>query len=228
MVFTEKIHGKNNRLGLILDRDDEGNAQWFFTAGSHEIRRKERAPIYERFDAVKLADRNCLPDTNVQIDQQFKDMGGRFWKVTELRPTEDERVLFKAVRVNEDGTLRQKRSEFWTFLTDEVRGLLEHIRDEYEWHEPKTDIIVYGEYFGYGVQTMQYGRTQVDYRAFDNFPLMVDSLTTRTRMETVQPVQRADGSRALSRAVQHCRGRKTHGRSHNHVPWWQGRKVQGS
>jgi RNA ligase (TIGR02306 family) len=36
VVFTEKIHGKNCRLGLI--RTEEG---WTFTAGSHNQRRKE-------------------------------------------------------------------------------------------------------------------------------------------------------------------------------------------
>jgi hypothetical protein len=167
VVFTEKIHGKNNRLGLILDRDDSGNAMWSWTAGSHEIRRKEHAPIMARFDAAKLAEDGLLANTSVQVDQQFKDRGGRFWKVTELRPTEDERVLFKATRIHEDGTPCFKRSEFWTFMTDAVRALMLHLRDKYDWPEPKNDIVVFGELFGYGVQTMEYGRKALDYRVFD-------------------------------------------------------------
>lgn len=41
VVITEKIHGKNARIGLILDADEKGNASWVVMAGSHAIRRKE-------------------------------------------------------------------------------------------------------------------------------------------------------------------------------------------
>jgi RNA ligase (TIGR02306 family) len=40
VIFTEKLHGKNARLGLVLDQNDEGNAEVIFMAGSHEVRRK--------------------------------------------------------------------------------------------------------------------------------------------------------------------------------------------
>lgn len=41
VVLTEKIHGMNCRLGYVLDRDELGNAQWIFMAGSHSVRRKK-------------------------------------------------------------------------------------------------------------------------------------------------------------------------------------------
>lgn len=41
VVFTEKIHGKNCRLGFIQDIADDGTESWLFMAGSHSLRRKE-------------------------------------------------------------------------------------------------------------------------------------------------------------------------------------------
>lgn len=41
VVFTEKIHGKNCRVGYIRDTDNEGNAAFRFMAGSHDVRRKQ-------------------------------------------------------------------------------------------------------------------------------------------------------------------------------------------
>lgn len=41
VVITEKIHGQNLRMGMILENDDNGNATWALCAGSHSVRRKE-------------------------------------------------------------------------------------------------------------------------------------------------------------------------------------------
>lgn len=41
VVFTEKIHGKNCRLGYVIAPDENGNAAWTWMAGSHGVRRKE-------------------------------------------------------------------------------------------------------------------------------------------------------------------------------------------
>jgi len=41
VVFTEKLHGKNCRLGYIRDAGDDGEAVWTWMAGSHDVRRKE-------------------------------------------------------------------------------------------------------------------------------------------------------------------------------------------
>lgn len=177
VVFTEKIHGKNNRIGMILDRNDDGQAEWIWAAGSHGVRRKREAPITARFDAVELVDKKCLPDVNVQVDQQFKDLGGRFWKIYELHHPpkgielpedyDDSRVMFRAARITEDGEPVMKKSDFWMFLTDELKAMVEYIRDELEWPEPKAGIVVFGEFFGEGVQSMQYGRQGKDFRVFD-------------------------------------------------------------
>lgn len=41
VVFTEKIHGKCTRLGLIYTGEGDGEEAWTFMAGSHNLRRKE-------------------------------------------------------------------------------------------------------------------------------------------------------------------------------------------
>lgn len=41
VVLTEKIHGKNCRLGYVLAPNEVGEAVWTWMAGSHSIRRKE-------------------------------------------------------------------------------------------------------------------------------------------------------------------------------------------
>ena len=48
VVFTEKIHGKNCRVGLIQTKDDKGEPVWTFMAGSHDVRRKEFCKINKR------------------------------------------------------------------------------------------------------------------------------------------------------------------------------------
>ena len=40
-MFTEKLHGKNTRLGYIRVADNTGVASFEFMAGSHDVRRKE-------------------------------------------------------------------------------------------------------------------------------------------------------------------------------------------
>lgn len=42
VVITEKIHGKNARLGRIRVDDSSGASSWQFMAGSHSLRLKER------------------------------------------------------------------------------------------------------------------------------------------------------------------------------------------
>lgn len=43
VVFTEKIHGKNCRMGIILDTNKKGEAVWIPMCGSHAVRRKKHS-----------------------------------------------------------------------------------------------------------------------------------------------------------------------------------------
>jgi RNA ligase (TIGR02306 family) len=50
VVFTEKIHGSNSRVGLILDDTVDGEPEWMFAAGSKTVRRKEFNDAGQRSD----------------------------------------------------------------------------------------------------------------------------------------------------------------------------------
>lgn len=41
VVISEKIHGKNCRVGYLRDQADDGSMKWTWMAGSHDVRRKE-------------------------------------------------------------------------------------------------------------------------------------------------------------------------------------------
>lgn len=41
VIFTEKIHGKNCRMGIVLDTNNKGEAAWVPMCGSHAVRRKK-------------------------------------------------------------------------------------------------------------------------------------------------------------------------------------------
>lgn len=108
VVFTEKLHGTNSRVGLVLESGEDGAALFEFMAGSHNTRRTE-----------------------------FDDEG--------------------------------VRCDYWAPLTDNVKAMLEHIRDHFQAGEPIVSVLLFGEIFGSGVQDMAYGFANGarGYRAFD-------------------------------------------------------------
>lgn len=179
VVFTEKVHGKNSRYGLVVE-DVDGVPTWTWMVGSHGVRRKQYITRTRRFDAVELVERELLPDTNIQMDQIFKGSDGSLWKIehihtieeteteTEAKAEDDNRILFRAVQVDENNVPVLFLSDFWKFMTRDVKDLLAFVRDEFPWPEPKYGIILFGEIFGEGVQDMTYGMTgKRDLRAFD-------------------------------------------------------------
>lgn len=139
VIFSEKIHGKNCRLGIILDSNENGDAIWKFACGSHEVRRKEF----------------CM-----------KRIKRSFWKniLDHLR---------YAIKLQKPPTHKQgEMSEFWKYLTENVKNLLHYIEDNIDKYvadisKPIFSIIIFGEIYGSGVQDMQYGLTKRDIRCFD-------------------------------------------------------------
>lgn len=177
VVISEKIHGKNTRIGLVLDVGEDGKAEWTFMAGSHDTRRKEWANIYKRFNDEELVSAKIFPEHHVvEIGQIFK-LGEFNWKIIELRPRTKESeedgertvMYFKAEAVKEDGQAVYRRSDFWTILTPELKSLLEDIRDNLPTEETKNSIVVFGEMFGSGVQDLNYGlkNGKKEFRVFD-------------------------------------------------------------
>lgn len=170
VIFTEKIHGCNVRLGLIVENDDEGNCQWKLAAGSHSLRRKEYVNSETRLLIQRLIEQNVIKNlSNVDDVINYND---KFWKVTQIIKPDDiqDISLYKiqCVEVDSNGEKIYKKSSYWTCLTDNVKDLLNYIKDNYEFKEPKHSIMIYGEMYGSAIQDMSYGLTNtLGFKAFD-------------------------------------------------------------
>lgn len=165
VIVTEKLHGKNVRLGLVV-----GDGRRTFMAGSHGVRRLELAPSLRRFPIAQLVEQLVLSDEDdIAIGRVFAYDGGKFWRVVKAK-RDAATPWVEAEEVLRTGTgefvARQRRSEFWEPMTDSVRGLLTFVLDEYEWPEAKRGVVLFGELTG--TQDMKYGlRNARGFAAFD-------------------------------------------------------------
>jgi len=183
IILTEKVHGKNCRMGLCLDTDENCVPGWVYMCGSHDVRRKEWSPQNRRFQAAELMESMIVSEKAPPLGTIFL-YNGSWWKVEECyeRPVksilldaegkryfgpEEIRAYIKTARCTQEGETILRKSEFWEFLNDGVKGLLEYMRDEYPWDGNKFSIILYGELYGSGVQDMTYGMRTKGFRAFD-------------------------------------------------------------
>lgn len=71
VIITEKIHGKNARVGLIREAHSDGKPQWTWMAGSHDVRRKE---------SVKRKRKITDEKTGEQKIEEY-DEKSQFWQV---------------------------------------------------------------------------------------------------------------------------------------------------
>lgn len=168
VVFTEKLHGKNCRVGLILTAES-GDPQWTWMAGSHGQRRKEVCASLRRFSVDQLIEKLVLQNPDVQVGQVFAYDGGKFWRVIAVEHGAKAATLQaeEVYRTGEGGfEPRQRRSEFWEPVTDNVKAMLSHVRDQHPWPEPKVGIVLFGE--ATGTQDMKYGlKNSHGFRGFD-------------------------------------------------------------
>lgn len=165
VIVTEKLHGKNARLGLAIE---DGTRT--FMAGSHGVRRLELAPSLRRFPVVELVEKLVLSDaTDVAIGRVFAYDGGKFWRIVNTKGDAAPPWVEAEEVVRTGGgefVARQRRSEFWEPMADNVRALLAFVLDEYEWPEPKRGVVLFGELTG--TQDMKYGlRNARGFAAFD-------------------------------------------------------------
>jgi len=185
VVFTEKLHGKNCRVGLIRDTKDDGTPIWRFMAGSHDVRRKEMQTQRKRRTEYG-------PDGMVVMEQVMKPVRDDSGKPTgEEALVEQEKEWFYEVT---------KRSQFFEALDKPgVRELLLHLSNG------KHNIVCFGEIFGSGVQDMAYGfqNGQWDFRVFaitvDGKYMSYDDLiaaTKRFRVGMVPEIYRGPFSKA--------------------------------
>lgn len=79
VVMTEKIHGKNARVGLIKEADECGDMQWTFMAGSHDVRRKE----YQTQKKRKID-----PATGEEVEYDVTKRS-QFWEIFDIAGIKD-------------------------------------------------------------------------------------------------------------------------------------------
>jgi hypothetical protein len=186
VIFTEKIHGCNVRFGLILENDKDGNADWVYAAGSHSVRRKEFSRSETRLTVIL--------DHEPKVDEIIS-VSDKFWKVEKVVETDacsftvsyptntdsagaDSFVYedcgtmssykIQCYEVDKDGETILKKSKYWTFFDDNIKSLLNYIKDNFEFKENKYSIMLYGEMFGATIQDMTYGlKDGLSFRAFD-------------------------------------------------------------
>lgn len=180
VIITEKIHGRNSRVGLVLENDENGVAQWTFMAGSHDVRRKEFSRVETRFRISELEEMGILSLTP-NVGEIFEN-NGRKWQIETIfdsivktpivgsePPSFEEKIVPKiqCVEVDKNNNFVLCRSEYWEPMTERVKALLEHVKDNFTIEQPKYSIILYGEIFG-NVQDMTYGlQNSRSFRAFD-------------------------------------------------------------
>lgn len=164
VVITEKIHGSNSRIGLVLESDENGNPIWTKMGGSHSLRRREWVDIETRFRI------SALNNLGINLPLNLNDVilvNNKYWRIKSIvEPTKPEDELkFQCLQVDENNNLVKARSQYWTGLTSEVDALLSYLRDA-PYSEEKYSIIIYGEIYGL-VQDMKYGLNSIKFRAFD-------------------------------------------------------------
>ena len=177
VVFTEKIHGKNSRVGYVLEAGEDGLPTWTWMAGSHGVRRKEFVNVTHRYQLPYLCE-NCVYEESYepQIGDVFY-LSGKNWRIDEViepNPESTEPVRkVQVTQVDDEGKEVLRRSEYWEPLTDNMKMMIQEIlvkeMEEFKGYrgtEPLS-VVVFGEIFGAGVQDMAYGLTKRSFRVFD-------------------------------------------------------------
>jgi len=157
VVFTEKIHGKNCRLGLIRDTKDDGTPIWRFMCGSHDVRRKELQTQRRR-----RTERN--PDGTPVMEQVLKNVRDDKGKVV-IDPESGREMVELVEQEKEWFYETTMRSQFWDALDscNGIRGILVDLCNG------QHNVVIFAEIYGSGVQDMAYGfeRGQWGVRVFD-------------------------------------------------------------
>lgn len=160
VVITEKIHGKNCRVGIVLKPDEKGEPVWTFMAGSHDVIRREQMQKHRRFKKSELVKKLVFAADTILEPGMIFHHGSSHWKITETEASGDGMTL-RAGACTREGEPVCALSDFWMPLTPEVRTFLHAMTA----HRPVSlphlqeirSVMLYGELYGSGVQDMAYG-----------------------------------------------------------------------
>lgn len=175
VIFTEKIHGTNARMGLILDTDENGVATWTPMAGSFSVRRKKYERIEYRFKVPSLQERGWLTGTP-SIGMTLEIEGNR-WFIDQViepyadpdpeMPLEENVQKVHVYKIDKDGQPLERISSYWEFFDENIKAMFEYVKDNILWHEPMHSILLFGEIYG-GQEKMKYGlKSGHAFKAFD-------------------------------------------------------------
>lgn len=162
VVFTEKIHGTNCRVGLVMNND----GMWEQMCGSHNVRRYQYSQ--DRMTIQWSRIKNHVENIIRKIGFRFM-FAGKTYLIKKISRSTPWWKFWKrdfTLSLIEDPSTAEE-SIYWKPLKDQsVLNLLFDIRDNLKWQEPITGVIVYSEIFGHGIQDMHYD-SKIAYRVFD-------------------------------------------------------------
>jgi len=177
VVLTEKIHGKNCRMGIVLDTNSKGEAQWVPMCGSHAVRRKKN-----------------------KLKKIKRTFGKAVWDYLKYG------LKFKKPPKYEVGPISEFWSHLTPNIQKLLLWIKDNIATHHNnsFKEPIFSIILFGEIFGTGVQDMHYGLTKRGLRCFDiavnrqyiDFDLK-EKLLKRFEVEMVHVIYRGPFTREI-------------------------------
>jgi len=198
IIITEKLHGSCTRIGLVIEKDENGDPSWRMMVGSHDMPRKIQTRTMKRVNRNALAEKLILKEDEIVPGLLFKDENSKFWIVEKIdiktyvieaetitkfkavcfqvEPKNTE-LDFKGSIINnaniDDWNIIYLPSKYWTGVNSKTEEMLEFIKDEIYWKDQKTSIVIFGETYGSGVQDMSYGLKQGE-KAFSIFDIAIN------------------------------------------------------
>jgi RNA ligase (TIGR02306 family) len=136
VVFTEKIHGKNSRIGIVWTNDENGNKTSAFAAGSHAVQRKEHGIKIKKF---------TNPETGEEFTKEFIKKS-QFWEVFDKYPNTKNLLEELAVENNQQNNVIIFGEIYGASIQDLTYGLTT------DWQFRAFDISVNGKYLDHEIK----------------------------------------------------------------------------
>ena len=159
VVMTEKVHGKNCRLGLIRADGERGEMAWTWMAGSHDVRRKE---------FVVRKRKTFDPETKELKIEEYQDRS-QFWQALDKPGVRD---MMTAISGAKDNVVVFGEI-FGSGVQDMTYGLAQG-----QWDFRVFDVTVNGKYLAFAEKSEWCRRHGVA-----TVPLLYDGPYSKAKME---------------------------------------------
>lgn len=175
IIITEKIHGKNCRLGMINEECKD-----VFACGSHNVRLKEFTYKYKKTYLDYLIENKIVKNKKEIGVDKIINFNNKKYKVlsNNVKPfsifnifkrSKNEDIFCKLVEINDNLEEVKYYSEFWEILikNDNIKEMIKYLYNDYL-DEKVYSVVVFGELYGKDVQKgMFYGMKEKKFMAFD-------------------------------------------------------------